>query len=76
MIHKMAWQRGNMTRAFSKTFKWRFAAISEKKKLLWGINRREKDALVVDSADYDMVRTSKFVSLNSWIEEAYPPKGE
>ena len=55
MIHKMAQQRGNMTRVFSKTFKRRFAAIVMKKKLFWGVNRWEKDALVVDSADYDMV---------------------
>ena len=58
MIHKMARQRGNMTRVFSETFKWWFAAIlmkNEKKNLFWGVNRWEKDAPVVDSADYDMV---------------------
>ena len=57
MIHKMAGQRGNMTRVFSETFKRRFAAILMKKKLFWGVNKWEKDALVVDSADYDMVRS-------------------
>ena len=56
MIHKMARQRGNMTHVFSETFK-RFAATEMKKKLFWGVNRWEKDALVVDSADYDMVRS-------------------
>ena len=55
MIHKMARQHNNMTRVFSETFKQRFAAILIKKKLFWGANRWEKDALVVDSADYDMV---------------------
>ena len=39
----------------SETFKRRFAAIFMKKKLFWGVNRWEKNALVVDSADYDMV---------------------
>ena len=57
MIHRMVQQRGNMTRVFSKTFKRRFAAILMKKKLFWGVNRWEKDALVVDSADYDMVQS-------------------
>ena len=58
MIHKMAWQRGNMTHVlFSETFKRQFAAILMKKKLFWEVNRWEKDALVVDSADYDMVRS-------------------
>ena len=28
----------------------------DEKELMWGVNRWEKDALVVDSADYDMVR--------------------
>ena len=42
---------------FPKLFKWRFATILMKKKLFWGVNRWEKDALVVDSADYDMVRS-------------------
>ena len=55
MIHKMARQRSNMTSVFSKTFKRWFAAILMKKRLFWGVNRWEKDALVVDSADYDMV---------------------
>ena len=53
----MAWQRRNITHVFSETFKQRFAAILMKKKLFWGVNRWEKDALVVDSADYDMVRS-------------------
>ena len=57
MIYKMARQRGNMTRVFSETFKQQFATILMKKKLFWGVNRWEKDALVVDSADYDMVRS-------------------
>ena len=57
MIHKMARQRGNMTRVFSETSKRWFAAILMKKKLFWGVNRWEKDALVVDSADYDMVQS-------------------
>ena len=57
MIHKMAQQPGNMTRVFSETFKQWFAAILMKKKLFWEVNRREKDALDVDSADYDMVRS-------------------
>ena len=57
MIHKMERQRGNMTCVFSKTFKQWFAAILMKKKLFWGVNRYEKDALVVDSADYDMVQS-------------------
>ena len=57
MIHKMAQKRCNMTRVFSETFKRRFAAILVKKKLFWGVNRWEKDALVVDSADYDMVQS-------------------
>ena len=59
MIHKMAWQRGNMTHVFSETFKRRFTAVLMKKKLFWGLdpNRWEKDALVIDSADYDMVRS-------------------
>ena len=35
-----------------------------KKKLFLGVSRWEKDALVVDSADYDS--GVKFVSLNSW----------
>ena len=51
----MARQRGNMTRVFSETFKRQFAATLMIKKLFWGFNRWEKDALVVDSADYDMV---------------------
>ena len=51
----MARQSGNMTRVFSETFKRRFAAIVMKKKLFWGVNRWEKDALVLDSADYDIV---------------------
>ena len=55
MIHKMARQRGNMTHVFFETFKRRFAAILMKKKLFWGVNRWEEDALVVDSADYDMI---------------------
>ena len=63
MIYKMAWQGGNMTCVFSETFKQWFAAILMKKKLFWKVNRWEKDALVVDSADYDMVWS--FVSLNS-----------
>ena len=53
-----------MTRVFSKTFKWRFAAILMKKKLFWGVNRWEKDTLVVDSADYDI--GSKFVSFQAY----------
>ena len=57
MIHKMTRQRGNMTRVFSETFKHQFAAILMKKKLFWGVNRWEKDAQVIDSADYDMVRS-------------------
>ena len=57
MKHKMARQRGNMTRAFSETFKQWFAAVLMKKKLFWGVNRWEKDALVVDSADFDIVRS-------------------
>ena len=27
------------------------------KKLFWGVNRWEKDAEVIDSADYDMVQS-------------------
>ena len=38
MIHKMAWQRGHMTRVFSETFKRRFAAILMKQKLFWGVS--------------------------------------
>ena len=57
MIHKMAWQRGNMTHVFSETFKRWFATILMKKKLFWGVNRWKEDALVVDSADYDMVQS-------------------
>ena len=56
----MAWQRGNKeydTRVFSDTSKLPFAAILMKKKLFWGVNRWEKDAPVVDSADYDMVQS-------------------
>ena len=44
-----------MTRVFYETFKRRFATILMKKKLFCGANRWEKGALVVDSADYDMV---------------------
>ena len=36
IIHKMAWQRGNMIHVFSETFKRRFAAILMKKKLFLG----------------------------------------
>ena len=43
--------RQHDTCVFSKTFKRRFAAILVKKKL-W-----EKDALVEDSVDNDMVRS-------------------
>ena len=57
MIQKMARQRSNITRIFSETFKQQFAAILMKKKLFWGVNRWEKDTLVVDSADYDMVQS-------------------
>ena len=57
MIHKMARERGNITRAFSETFKRRFAAILMKKKLFQGVNRWEKDVLVIDSADYDMIQS-------------------
>ena len=46
-----------MTRVFSETFKRRFTAILVKKKLFWGVNRWEKDALILDSADYDMVQS-------------------
>ena len=46
-----------MKHVFSETFKQRFAAILMKKKLFWEINRWEKDALVVDSADYDMIQS-------------------
>ena len=53
MIHKMP--RQHDTCVFSETFKWRFATIFMKKKLFLGINSWEKDAPVVDSADYDMV---------------------
>ena len=50
--------RQHDTCVFSETFKRRFAAILMKKKLFWGVNRWEKeDALVVDSADYDMVQS-------------------
>ena len=55
MIHKMARQHGNMTRVFSETFKRQFAAILMKKKLFCGVNRWEKDAVVIDSADYDII---------------------
>ena len=41
MIHKMARQYDT----FSETFKRRFAATLMKKKLFWGVNRWEKDAL-------------------------------
>ena len=61
MIHKVAQQP--YICVVSETFKRWFAAILMKKKLFWGVNRWEKDALVVDSADYDS--GSKFVSLNS-----------
>ena len=57
MIHKMVRQHGNMTCVLSETFKRGFAIILMKKKLFWGVNRWEKDALVVDSADYDMVQS-------------------
>ena len=59
MIHKMAQQHANMTHVFSETFtcKRQFAAILMKKKLIRGVNRWEKDALVIDSAGYDMVRS-------------------
>ena len=53
MIHKMV--RQHDTCVFSKTFKQQFAAILMKKKLFWGVNWWEKDTLVVDSANYDMV---------------------
>ena len=49
-----------MTHVFSEILKRRFAWILiKKKRLFWGVNRWEKDinALVVDSADYDMVRS-------------------
>ena len=34
MIHKIARQRGNMTRVFSETFKRRFAAIFDEKETI------------------------------------------
>ena len=56
MVHKMAWQRGNMTRVY---FMKLLMKLLMKKKLFWGVNRLEKEdalvALVVDSADYDKV---------------------
>ena len=55
MIYKMA--RQHDTCVFSETFKRWFAAILMKKKLFWEVNRWEKDALVVDTAGYDMVQS-------------------
>ena len=52
---------------FPKLLSGDFAALLMKKKLFWVVIRLEKDALVVDSADYDMVRS---------LEEAYRPNGE
>ena len=53
MMHNMVQQHDTC----SETLNGRFAAILMKKKLFLGVNRWEKDALVVDSADYDMVRS-------------------
>ena len=52
MVHKMARQHDTV---FSETFERRFVPILMKKKLFLGVNRWEKNALVVGSADYDMV---------------------
>ena len=45
-----------------RNFKWWFAIILMKKDEFWGVNRWEKDALVVDFADYD-------TSALRWVNE-------
>ena len=56
MIHKMA--RQHDTCVFSEILSVDLPQFSlMKKKLFWGVNRWEEDALVVDPADYGMVRS-------------------